>query len=172
MKCILKDMRQGKGSNGRGVWAKFGDQGQEISEDWGHDILEGSGGGQNILENSGSGYFVGQREEKWHKAEQCVQKSLSKTKICFRGDSTAGMTNYSLRATCGPWAQFGWPSRSSGKNAYLKKEKQIQICLDLHHLHVTFFSGEDPDLLLKLGRFAPSTTPRYARLSMNNMAHF
>ena len=51
MKCILKDMRQGKGSNGRGVWAKFGDQGQEISEDWGHDILEGSGGGQNILEN-------------------------------------------------------------------------------------------------------------------------
>ena len=51
MTCILKDMRQGEGSNGRGVRAKVGNKGQEISEDWGHDILEGSGGRQKILEN-------------------------------------------------------------------------------------------------------------------------
>ena len=57
-----------------------------------HDILEGSGGGQNILENSGSGYFVGQREEKCQKEEQCLQNNLSKTKFCFRGDSTARIT--------------------------------------------------------------------------------
>ena len=35
MTCILKDMRQGEGSDGRGVRAKVGNKGQEISEDWG-----------------------------------------------------------------------------------------------------------------------------------------
>ena len=46
--------------------------------------------GTYILKNRGSGYFVGQRREKCQKEEQCVQNNL--TKICFRGDSTAGMT--------------------------------------------------------------------------------
>ena len=32
MTCILKDMRQGEGSDGRGVRAKVGNKGQE---DWG-----------------------------------------------------------------------------------------------------------------------------------------
>ena len=36
MTCILKDMRQGEGlPNGRGIRAKVGNKGQEISEDWG-----------------------------------------------------------------------------------------------------------------------------------------
>ena len=35
MTCILKDLRQGKGSDGRGGRAKVGNKGQEISEDWG-----------------------------------------------------------------------------------------------------------------------------------------
>ena len=35
MTCILKDMRQGEGSDGRGIRAKVGNKGQEISEDWG-----------------------------------------------------------------------------------------------------------------------------------------
>ena len=36
MTCILKDMRQGEGSNGRGIRANYaGNKGQVISEDWG-----------------------------------------------------------------------------------------------------------------------------------------
>ena len=33
MTCILKDMRQGEGSDGRGIRAKVGNKGQEISEE-------------------------------------------------------------------------------------------------------------------------------------------
>ena len=35
MTCILKDMRQGEGSNGRGIRAKVGNKGHDISEDLG-----------------------------------------------------------------------------------------------------------------------------------------
>ena len=80
MTCILKDMRQGEGSNGRGIRAKVGNKGHDISEDLGmkfwRPVVRGRGGrkhGTCILENMGSGYFVGQREEKCEKEEQCVQ---------------------------------------------------------------------------------------------------
>ena len=53
-----------------------------------------------------------------------------------------------------------WPSGpiwvaleiSSGKKLISKKKKKIQICLDLHHLHVIFsnFRGRTPDPLLRL----------------------
>ena len=43
MTCILKDMRQGEGSDGRGI------KGQEISEDWGMTFWRPVVGG--ILEN-------------------------------------------------------------------------------------------------------------------------
>ena len=68
MTCILKDMRQGEGSNGRGIRAKVGNKGQTISKDWVMIFWRPVVGtehfgehGTYILENM---YFVGQREEK------------------------------------------------------------------------------------------------------------
>ena len=49
MTCILKDMRQGEGSDGRGIRAKVGNKGQEISEVWGMTFWRPVVGG--ILEN-------------------------------------------------------------------------------------------------------------------------
>ena len=80
MTCILKDMRQGEGSDGRGIRAKVGNKGQEISEDWGmtfwRPVVGGYFGehGTYILENM---YFVGQREEKCQKEEQCVHNYIT-----------------------------------------------------------------------------------------------
>ena len=48
MTCILKDMRQGEGSNGRGIRAKVGNKGHDISEDLGmkfwRPVVRGRGG--------------------------------------------------------------------------------------------------------------------------------
>ena len=79
MTCILKDMRQGEGSDGRGIRAKVGNKGQEISEDWGMTFWRPVVGrrtfgehGTYILENM---YFVGQREEKCQKKESNVYRT-------------------------------------------------------------------------------------------------
>ena len=77
------DMMQGEGSNGRGVRVKVGNKGKEISEDWGMTFWRPAVGAEHFGEH-GAGYFVGEREEKCQKEEQCVQNNLSKTKICFR----------------------------------------------------------------------------------------
>ena len=61
MTCILKDMGQGEGSDGRGIMAKVGNKGQEISEDWGMTFWRPVVGAFYMFENM---YFVGQREEK------------------------------------------------------------------------------------------------------------
>ena len=81
MTCILKDMRQGEGSDGRGIRAKVGNKGQEISEDWGmtfwRPVVGGGYFGEHgtyILENM---YLVGQREEKCQKEEQCVHNYIT-----------------------------------------------------------------------------------------------
>ena len=69
---------------------------------------------------------------------------------------------------------LGGPRDLVEKNAYLKREKNQHMPrfapLACHIL--IFFSGEDPEPLLKLERFAPSSTPRYARPSTNNRAYF
>ena len=52
MTCILKDMRQGEGSNGRGIRAKVGNKGHDISEDLGmkfwRPVVRGRGGAENM----------------------------------------------------------------------------------------------------------------------------
>ena len=61
MTCILKDMRQGEGSNGRGIRAKVRNKGHDISKDWGMTFWRPVVGtehfgehGTYILENRGS----------------------------------------------------------------------------------------------------------------------
>ena len=75
MTCILKDLRQGKGSDGRGGRAKVGNKGQEVSEVWGMTFwMPVVGGAENM-------YFVGQREEKCLKEEQNTTEA--KYLICW-----------------------------------------------------------------------------------------
>ena len=52
----------------------------------------------------------------------------------------------------------------------ISKEKKNPDMLRFAPFACHFSTTKNP--FLRLGRFAPSSTPRYARLSMNNWAYF
>ena len=119
-------------------------------------VVRGRGGrkhGTCILENMGSGYFVGQREEKCQKEEQCVQNYLSKTKICFRGDSTAGMTKPQSAGHLWPLGPIWVALEIQWKNAFLKKRKKNPDMPRFAQFacHLIFFRWKTPTPFLNQG---------------------
>ena len=75
MTCILKDMRQGEGSDGRGI------KGQEISEDWGMTFWRPVVGGgvfwRTWYIHFGEHVFRRTEGEKCQKEEQCVHNYIT-----------------------------------------------------------------------------------------------
>ena len=87
MTCILKDMRQGEGSDGRGI------KGQEISEDWGMTFWRPVVGGEVFWRT----WYIhfGEHVFRWTEGGEMSKGGAMCTelsKICFQGDSTASMT--------------------------------------------------------------------------------